>query len=149
MSGSAPGAGGRGSKPPKRSSTYESQSPPFVYSPSLTRSRPSSRCLRTTQSTLAPSSYGRLPTWVVRIFSVLRFTFWYGKASLGGGTMVRITIALAAALATFAAQAQQTIKIGMINVLSGQFADAGAQLDNGAKTYMKMHGDVVAGKKIE
>src|SRR5207244_4067624 len=28
-------------------------------------------------------------------------------------------------------------------------ADAGAQLDNGAKTYMKMHGDTVAGKKIE
>src|SRR3989442_6581254 len=63
--------------------------------------------------------------------------------------MVRITLALAAALAAFAAQAQQTIKIGMINVLSGQFADNGAQLDNGAKTYMKMHGDTVAGKKIE
>src|SRR5437764_2928746 len=52
-------------------------------------------------------------------------------------------------LVPFAAAAQQTIKIGMINVLSGQFADAGAQLDNGAKTYMKMHGDTVAGKKIE
>src|SRR5438046_10565902 len=59
------------------------------------------------------------------------------------------TIGLVAALVPFAAAAQQTIKIGMINVLSGQFADAGAQLDNGAKTYMKMHGDTVAGKKIE
>ena len=58
-------------------------------------------------------------------------------------------IAAAALLVPFAASAQQTIKIGMINVLSGQFADAGAQLDNGAKTYMKMHGDTVAGKKIE
>src|SRR5438105_15096465 len=58
-------------------------------------------------------------------------------------------IAAAALLLPFAAAAQQTIKIGMINVLSGQFADAGAQLDNGAKTYMKMHGDTVAGKKIE
>src|SRR5438067_3577395 len=59
------------------------------------------------------------------------------------------TIGLVAALVPFAAAAQQTIKIGMINVLSGQFADAGAQLGNGAKTYMKMHGDTVAGKKIE
>jgi branched-chain amino acid transport system substrate-binding protein len=45
--------------------------------------------------------------------------------------------------------AQGTIKIGMINVYSGQFADAGIQMDNGAKTYMKQHGDTVAGKKIE
>ncbi|MCC6779336.1 MAG: ABC transporter substrate-binding protein [Hyphomicrobiales bacterium] len=45
--------------------------------------------------------------------------------------------------------AQGTVKIGMINVLSGQFADAGIQMDNGAKTYMKQFGDTVAGKKIE
>ena len=48
-----------------------------------------------------------------------------------------------------AAQAQGTVKIGLINVLSGQFADAGIQLDNGVKTYMKQYGDTVAGKKIE
>jgi branched-chain amino acid transport system substrate-binding protein len=47
------------------------------------------------------------------------------------------------------AHAQQTVKIGLINVLSGQFADAGIQLDNGVKTYMQQHGDTVAGKKIE
>src|SRR3954470_9430769 len=47
------------------------------------------------------------------------------------------------------AHAQGTVKIGLINVLSGQFADAGIQLDNGVKTYMKQHGDTVAGKKIE
>jgi branched-chain amino acid transport system substrate-binding protein len=47
------------------------------------------------------------------------------------------------------AQAQGTVKIGLINVLSGQFADAGIQLDNGVKTYMKQFGDTVAGKKIE
>ncbi len=44
---------------------------------------------------------------------------------------------------------QGTVKIGLINVLSGQFADAGIQLDNGVKTYMKQYGDTVAGKKIE
>src|SRR6266516_8216646 len=63
--------------------------------------------------------------------------------------MLRISLALAAALAACGAQAQPTIKIGMINVLSGQFADAGTQMDNGARTYMKMHGDTVAGRKIE
>ena len=47
------------------------------------------------------------------------------------------------------AQAQQTIKIGVLLTLSGQFADAAAQMDNGIKTYMKQHGDTVAGKKIE
>jgi branched-chain amino acid transport system substrate-binding protein len=47
------------------------------------------------------------------------------------------------------AHAQGTIKIGMINVYSGQFADAGIQMDNGAKTYMQQFGDTVTGKKIE
>ena len=52
-------------------------------------------------------------------------------------------------LGASSASAQGTVKIGLINVLSGQFADAGIQLDNGIKTYMKQHGDTVAGKKIE
>jgi branched-chain amino acid transport system substrate-binding protein len=57
---------------------------------------------------------------------------------------------LAAILAAPAvAQAQQPVKIGMVMTLSGQFADAGNQMLNGAKTYMKMHGDTVAGRKIE
>src|SRR2546430_1425304 len=62
---------------------------------------------------------------------------------------LRLGCALALVIGVSSAHAQGTVKIGMINVLSGQFADAGAQLDNGAKTYMKMHGDTVAGKKIE
>ena len=57
--------------------------------------------------------------------------------------------AVALLLAAPSAQAQGTVKIGLINVLSGQFADAGIQLDNGVKTYMKQYGDTVAGKKIE
>ena len=32
---------------------------------------------------------------------------------------------------------------------SGQFADTAAQMDNAVKLYMKQHGDIVAGKKIE
>jgi branched-chain amino acid transport system substrate-binding protein len=47
------------------------------------------------------------------------------------------------------ALAQAPIKIGLVLSSSGQFADAAAQLDNGIKTYVKMHGDTVAGRKIE
>ena len=48
-----------------------------------------------------------------------------------------------------AVHAQQAIKIGMIMTYTGQFTDAAAQMDNGIRLYMKQHGDVVAGKKIE
>src|SRR5687767_6736100 len=63
--------------------------------------------------------------------------------------MTRTLILAAAVAAAFPAYAQQTIKIGLILSSSGQFADAAAQLDNGIKTYMKQHGDTVAGRKIE
>ena len=39
--------------------------------------------------------------------------------------------AIALLLGISTASAQGTVKIGLINVLSGQFADAGIQLDNG------------------
>jgi branched-chain amino acid transport system substrate-binding protein len=51
--------------------------------------------------------------------------------------------------AVSAANAQGTVKIGLILSYSGQFADAATQLDNGIKLYMKRNGDTVAGKKIE
>ena len=55
------------------------------------------------------------------------------------------------ALAMFATPAAhaQSVKIGVIQSFSGQFADTGTQIDNGIKLYMKEHGDTVAGKKIE
>jgi branched-chain amino acid transport system substrate-binding protein len=56
---------------------------------------------------------------------------------------------VAALAAATAANAQDTLKIGMILPLSGQFADTGIQLLNGAKLYSKLHGDAVAGKKVE
>jgi len=56
---------------------------------------------------------------------------------------------LAAVVLPAGANAQETIKIGVVNSYSGQFADTGAQIDNGIKLYMKQHGDTVAGKKIE
>jgi branched-chain amino acid transport system substrate-binding protein len=65
------------------------------------------------------------------------------KALLGA---VGLTAAL---LVATAANAQNTIKIGLIMAYSGQFADTATQIDNGIKLYMKQKGDTVAGKKIE
>jgi branched-chain amino acid transport system substrate-binding protein len=64
-----------------------------------------------------------------------------GLAGLAG-----IALAL---MGVVSAKAQDSVKIGIINEYSGQFADTGAQIDNGIKLYMKQHGDTVAGKKIE
>jgi branched-chain amino acid transport system substrate-binding protein len=55
----------------------------------------------------------------------------------------------AAALAGTAAYAADTVKIGLIEPYSGQFADAATQQDNAIKLFMKQNGDTVAGKKIE
>ena len=67
--------------------------------------------------------------------------------------MRRTALALCAIAAIFGpangVSAQQTVKIGVILPYSGQLADVGVQIDNGIKLYMKQHGDVVAGKKIE
>ena len=67
--------------------------------------------------------------------------------------MRRIATALAcfaaALIAATSAHAQGTVKIGVVMSYSGQFADPGAQIDNGIKLYMKQNGDTVAGKKLE
>ncbi|WP_425436148.1 ABC transporter substrate-binding protein [Noviherbaspirillum humi] len=51
--------------------------------------------------------------------------------------------------AAMAAQAQETIKVGLVAPFSGPFADYGKMMEGGIKAYMKDHGDKVAGKKIE
>ena len=60
-------------------------------------------------------------------------------------------LCLSAASLAFAtnADAQNTIKIGLIMPYSGQFADTATQIDNGIKLYVKQHGDTIAGKKLE
>jgi branched-chain amino acid transport system substrate-binding protein len=45
--------------------------------------------------------------------------------------------------------AQDTVKIGMVMPLSGALASAGKQVVAGAEFYLRQHGDMVAGKKIE
>jgi branched-chain amino acid transport system substrate-binding protein len=58
-------------------------------------------------------------------------------------------LAGASIVSTTFAQAQETIKIGLIAPFSGPFADYGKQMEGGIKTYMAQHGDTVAGKKIQ
>jgi len=55
----------------------------------------------------------------------------------------------AALLLAAQAAAQEPLKIGMVLEMSGAFADFGMQMMNGARAYMKVHGDTVAGRKVE
>ncbi|HWK97981.1 MAG TPA: ABC transporter substrate-binding protein [Pseudolabrys sp.] len=64
-------------------------------------------------------------------------------------TMFYASAAAAVLAFVSTAQAQDTVKIGVILPYSGQFADGAKQMDAGIKLYMKMNGDTVAGKKIE
>ena len=45
--------------------------------------------------------------------------------------------------------AQPAVKIGVVAEFSGPFADYGAQILGGMKTYLKLNGDVFGGRKIE
>ena len=47
------------------------------------------------------------------------------------------------------ALAQDTVKIGLILPMTGPFASTGRQVEAGVRAYMALHGDTVAGKKIE
>jgi branched-chain amino acid transport system substrate-binding protein len=58
------------------------------------------------------------------------------------------TIAFALGLAGPGALAQEPIKVGMVVEMSGPFADIGRQIVNGARAYVKAHGDNVAGRRI-
>ena len=64
-------------------------------------------------------------------------------------TLLGLTSAAAVLIGLSAANAQTPLKIGVILPYSGQFADTATQLQNGMMLYMKQHGDVVAGRKLE
>ena len=59
------------------------------------------------------------------------------------------TLAAMSTLGALPAQAQDTIKVGVIAAFSGPFADYGKQMEGGIKAWMAQHGDTVAGKKIQ
>ncbi len=65
-------------------------------------------------------------------------------------SFVRSVLA-AAVLATTAigAQAQETIKIGLILPMTGPFASTGRQIDAATRLYLARHGNTVAGRKVE
>jgi branched-chain amino acid transport system substrate-binding protein len=66
--------------------------------------------------------------------------------------MQRLFVGLAGVLLAIGVgtvNAQEAVKLGMINEYSGQFADTGNQIDHGVTLYVKQHGDTVAGKKLE
>jgi branched-chain amino acid transport system substrate-binding protein len=74
-----------------------------------------------------------------RMTSVLAFASAFGLAAFG----------LASLGLSGSAQAQEPIKIGLIMPYSGQFADTAVQMDNGIKLFVKQHGDMIAGRKVE
>src|SRR5215469_9626759 len=63
---------------------------------------------------------------------------------------VRRLLLAAALLGTAAAaSAQNVVRLGLVAEFSGPFAQYGQQILGGMKAYMKLHGDTVAGKRIE
>ena len=60
-----------------------------------------------------------------------------------------VALAIIPCLAGGLASAQAPVKIGVIAEFSGPFADYGAQILGGMKTYLKQNGDVFGGRKIE
>lgn len=65
------------------------------------------------------------------------------QKALGGAL---VALGLVAAPAAFA---QDTVRVGVIAEMSGPFAEFGKQMQAGIRAYQKMHGDSVAGKRVE
>src|SRR6202162_4666765 len=64
--------------------------------------------------------------------------------------LVRSALIITALFAVASAvSAQNVVKLGLVGDFSGPFAQYGQQILGGMKAYMKLHGDSVAGKKIE
>ena len=61
----------------------------------------------------------------------------------------KLSCAVAMLAIASAVSAQNVVKLGMVGEFSGPFAQYGQQILGGMKAYMKLHGDTVAGKKIE
>ena len=74
-------------------------------------------------------------------------TTWFpGRMNIG---LLVVVCGLLALPASQAYAVGDTIKVGLLFDMTGAFADFGRQMSNAVRTYMKQHGDIVAGKKIE
>jgi branched-chain amino acid transport system substrate-binding protein len=58
-------------------------------------------------------------------------------------------LALAPSALAMPALAQNTVRIGMLAPMTGPFASTGKQFAAGARLYMQLNGDMVAGRKVE
>jgi branched-chain amino acid transport system substrate-binding protein len=59
------------------------------------------------------------------------------------------TILVVASLSASLAKAADPIRIGMIAPFSGPLAEYGQRMNNGIRAYIDLHGDTVAGRKVE
>jgi branched-chain amino acid transport system substrate-binding protein len=65
-------------------------------------------------------------------------------------SMLEMVAAVAFALiASGPANAQDTVKIGLILPMTGPFASTGRQIDGAVRLFVQQHGNTVAGKKVE
>ena len=62
--------------------------------------------------------------------------------------MIRTALA-ALAFFSSAVLAQEPLKIGVVAPFSGAFADYGKQMEAGMRAWLKLHGETVAGRKVE
>jgi branched-chain amino acid transport system substrate-binding protein len=65
-------------------------------------------------------------------------------AGLAAGGVATVAMALAGGAA-----AQETLKIGLVQSMTGAFNTVGKAAVNGARLYVQQHGDTVAGRKIQ
>jgi branched-chain amino acid transport system substrate-binding protein len=63
--------------------------------------------------------------------------------------VVGLLLFLCGALMALPAFAQETIKIGLPMPLTGVLASVGKQVVAGAQLYIALHGDTVAGRKVQ
>ena len=57
--------------------------------------------------------------------------------------------ALAAAFFCLSAMGQEPVKVGVVAPFSGTAADYGRQMEAGIKAWLRIHGDTVAGRRIQ
>src|ERR1700676_4184754 len=75
------------------------------------------------------------------------FTRTKSLSQAAAGIAIAGAVAFASVLTP--AQAQETVKIGLILPMTGGQASTGKQIDNAIKLYMQQKGDTVAGKKLQ
>src|SRR6476469_947685 len=63
--------------------------------------------------------------------------------------MRNLIVATGLAFASFAAVAEEPIKIGLVAPYSGPQATYGPQMEAGMKAWLKIHGDTIAGRKVQ